>query len=43
MLGGIEKIVMAALTGDEAVDLDQVVDGAIELELFGLLTEEVRR
>jgi AcrR family transcriptional regulator len=43
ILGGIEKLVLAALAADGPVDLDGIVDTAVELELFGLLTEEVRR
>jgi AcrR family transcriptional regulator len=43
ILGGIEKMVLTALAGDEAIDLDAIVDTAVELELFGLLTREVQR
>lgn len=43
ILGGVEKMVLTALGGDEPVDLDAVVRVAVELELFGLLSEEVRR
>ena len=43
ILGGIEKMVLTALAGDEAIDLDAIVDTAVELELFGLLTKEVPR
>jgi AcrR family transcriptional regulator len=37
ILGGIEKMVLAALADDAPVDLDAIVDTAVELELFGLL------
>jgi AcrR family transcriptional regulator len=43
LLGGVEKMVMTALTQDERVDLEAIVDTSIELELFGILSEEVRR
>lgn len=43
LLGGVEKMVMMAVTGDEELDLAAIVDTAIELELFGILHEEVQR
>lgn len=43
IVGGIEKMVLAALAGDEPVDLDAIAHAAVELELFGLLKEEVRK
>lgn len=43
ILGGVEKIVLAALASNDPVDLDRIVDVAVDLELFGLLNEEVRR
>jgi AcrR family transcriptional regulator len=43
LLGGVEKMVMLAVTGDEELDLAAIVDTAIELELFGILNEEVER
>lgn len=43
LLGGVEKMVLTALTHDEKIDLDSIVNVAVELELFGLLHEEVRR
>ena len=43
LLGGVEKMVMAALAADEAIDLEQIADVAIEIELFGILSEEIRR
>jgi AcrR family transcriptional regulator len=43
ILGGVEKMVMTALSQGEEVDLDAIVNVAIELELFGLLHEEVKR
>jgi AcrR family transcriptional regulator len=42
MLGGVEKLVLHALAGDDPVDLDQIVALTIELELLGILKEEVR-
>jgi AcrR family transcriptional regulator len=36
-LGGIQKLALATLQSDNAVDLDAIVDLAIDLELFGLL------
>jgi AcrR family transcriptional regulator len=41
IVGGVEKLVLSALAEDEPVDLDAIVDAAVELELFGLLKEEV--
>ncbi len=43
ILGGVEKMVLTALMQDEPIDLDAIVNVAIELELFGLLHEEVKR
>jgi AcrR family transcriptional regulator len=43
ILGGIEKLVMDALSRDEPVDRDAIIDAAVDLEMFGLLREEVRR
>ena len=43
ILGGVEKMVLDALAADEPVDLDAIVRQAVDLELFGLLQEEVRR
>jgi len=43
VLGGIEKMCLTALREDEEVDLDAIVKSAVDIELFGLLTEEVRR
>jgi AcrR family transcriptional regulator len=43
ILGGIEKMVLTAFSQREEVDLDAIVNVAIELELFGLLHEEVKR
>lgn len=37
MLGGVEKLVLAALAADEPIDLDAIVDTAVPLELFGIL------
>jgi AcrR family transcriptional regulator len=41
IVGGVEKLVLTALAGNGPVDLDAIVDAAVELELFGLLNEEV--
>jgi len=43
LLGGVEKIVLTALASGESIDLDTVARTAVDLELFGLLSEEVRR
>jgi AcrR family transcriptional regulator len=43
LLGGVEKMILAAIAADEPIDLGAIVDTAIELELFGILHEEVRR
>jgi AcrR family transcriptional regulator len=43
ILGGVEKMVLTALSLDEPIDLDAIVNVAIELELFGLLHEDVKR
>jgi AcrR family transcriptional regulator len=43
ILGGIEKMCLAALSDDDPVDLDAIVETAIDLELFGLLKPEVWR
>jgi AcrR family transcriptional regulator len=43
LLGGVEKMVLSSLSDDEPIDLGAIVDVAVELELFGILSEEVRR
>jgi hypothetical protein len=43
ILGGVEKMVLAALAGDEKIDLDEIVQVAVQLELFGLLHPQVRK
>ncbi len=43
LLGGVEKMVLMALAADEELDLPAIVDTAVELELFGILHEEVQR
>jgi AcrR family transcriptional regulator len=43
ILGGVEKMVLSALREDEKVDLDAIVRIAVEMELFGILAEEVRK
>jgi TetR/AcrR family transcriptional regulator, fatty acid metabolism regulator protein len=42
-LGGIQHVILSALSADEPIDLDAVVDQLVEIELFGLLSEEVPR
>lgn len=42
LLGGVEKMVLTALANDEPVDLQAIVDVAVDIELFGILHEEVR-
>jgi AcrR family transcriptional regulator len=42
VLGGVEKMVLLALSGEAPVDLPALIDTAVEIQLFGLLTEEVR-
>jgi TetR/AcrR family transcriptional regulator, fatty acid metabolism regulator protein len=42
IVGGVEKMVLTALADDAPVDLDAIVHAAVELELFGLLKEEIR-
>lgn len=42
-LGGIEKLVLTALAQGEALDLGQVVEQTVRLQLFGLLTDEIKR
>src|SRR5262245_30063322 len=43
ILGALEKMVLTALVEDEHVDLDAIVKTAIDIEMFGLLSGEVRR
>ncbi len=43
ILGGVEKMVLTALAGDEKIDLDEIVQVAVQLELFGLLHPQVRK
>ncbi len=37
VLGGVEKVVLAALADDAPVDLDAIVKATVEIQLFGLL------
>lgn len=37
VLGGVEKVIMAALRASEPIDLDDIVDKLVDIELFGLL------
>jgi AcrR family transcriptional regulator len=41
VLGGVEKVVLAALAADDPVDLDAIVGALVDLQLFGLLNPEV--
>jgi AcrR family transcriptional regulator len=43
LLGGVENMILAAIAADEAIDIAAIVDTAVELQLFGILHEEVRR
>jgi|CXWL01.1.fsa_nt_gi AcrR family transcriptional regulator len=43
VLGGVEKVVLAALAGEQPVDLDKIVNTVVQVQLFGVLAEEVRR
>lgn len=43
LLGGVENMILAAIAADEPIDIGTIVDTAIELQLFGILHEEVRR
>jgi AcrR family transcriptional regulator len=43
ILGGVEKMVLIALRDEKSVDLDAIVRIAVEMELFGVLAEEVRK
>ena len=43
LLGGVEKMVLTAIEADEVVEIGAVVDLAVEIELFGILNEEVRQ
>jgi hypothetical protein len=36
-------MILTAIAGDEAIDVGAIVDTAVELQLFGILHEEVRR
>jgi AcrR family transcriptional regulator len=43
VLGGIEKGVLAALAAEAPIDLDKIVNTVVQVHLFGVLAEEVRR
>ena len=43
LLGGVENMILAAIAADEPIDIGAIVDTAVELQLFGILHEEVRR
>ena len=40
-LGGIEKVILLALLGDEPIDLEKVVRQTVGLQLFGLLSDTI--
>lgn len=42
-LGGVEKIVLAALAGKGPIDLDRIVRAAVHLELFGIMNAREER
>jgi hypothetical protein len=42
VMGGIEKMCLAALEADEPIDLDRIVGVAIRMQLFGLLSSATR-
>jgi hypothetical protein len=42
-LGGIQFVILSALAADEPLDLDAVVDQLVDLELFGHLSDTVRK
>jgi hypothetical protein len=42
-LGGIEKVVLDMLAAGEPLDLDALVHEAVHLQLFGLISKEIRR
>ena len=43
ILGGIEKVFLAHISSHERVDIEKLIEKIHEIELFGLLTEGVRR
>jgi AcrR family transcriptional regulator len=43
LLGGVEKMILAAIAADERLDIAAIVDTAVSLQLFGILHEEVPR
>jgi len=43
LLGGVENMILAAIAADEPIDIGAIVDTAVELQLFGILHEEVHR
>lgn len=43
ILGGVEKMVMGALVDEEEIDLDEIVDTAVEIEMFGILAPRLRQ
>jgi AcrR family transcriptional regulator len=43
LLGGVEKMVLTSLTEDDPPDLEAIVETAVDIQLFGILSMEVRR
>ncbi len=43
VLGGVEKMVLSQLENDEPIDLDRIVETAIHLQLFGMLSARTRQ
>lgn len=43
ILGGVEKVLLLALAKDEPIDLPVIIRECVKIELFGLLTDEVRK
>ena len=42
ILGGIEKVLLLALAKDEPLNIPGIIRETVQLELFGLLSDEVR-
>ncbi len=42
VMGGVEKMVLAALESEHTIDLDRIVRVAIHIQLFGLLADRTR-
>lgn len=42
VIGGVEKLVLAAIEADHPIDLDRIVRVTTQVQLFGVLSEHVR-